>query len=57
MSEMDGELLEEARRNSDLARSIILYHATQSRILSNTIKNNQVQTQTIRLNNKFLVAN
>ncbi|OXA51118.1 Transforming growth factor-beta-induced protein ig-h3 [Folsomia candida] len=39
--EMDGELLEEARRNSDLARSIILYHATQSRILSNTIKNNQ----------------
>jgi hypothetical protein len=40
---MDEELLEEAKVNPDLARKILLFHATQGRIFSNTIKHNQVK--------------
>jgi hypothetical protein len=42
--DMDEELLEEARRNPELARRIILFMATQTRIFSNSIRNNQVKT-------------
>lgn len=39
---LDPVILDEAKRNPNLARQICLFHGVQGRIYENTIKNNQV---------------
>ena len=39
--EMDQALLDEAMKDTNMARKLCLYHGTQGRLLSNQIKHNQ----------------
>lgn len=59
---IDYELLEEAKRNPDLARRLLLFHSTAGpgsvgRIKTSTIKNNQVRVERLYTNYSYILLN